>query len=346
MNKQKQRKITSNFLDIFTMKKLRLIVLICLVLSFFCEFFADIINIHGFSDDYLMIFLQSHKDFFVNILLGCLCSAIISYAILCIPQKLIETEKKEMIEKYYGDILNGCLVLNSTLSSSLYAKMSSRIVDFENVISLENTQLKDYIDKFLYYSEDLKIDNTKYDEMMKLCKKQLLPIVTEINIFFDSLKEYENIDMHLTEKNIKEIQFLLYDNLNSKYNFQNIIKDIIHIIDEQNLPIKLLDDMLNKLLKKSSEDQDIHIKRDYMYKIYLIIEKSLDEHQLSILKEEKMQLIKYLDEHMDTLEYGVIINIDGEKMYNVNGKIMKPKEYREYCIDIKLKELGLVKIDI
>lgn len=91
MSKNKQKKQPINFTDKITLQNLKWIILICLVISLLCEFVPslfDICKIFGYNS--FIIFLQLHKDFFTNIVLGCLGSAVISYIMLLIPHKIKE----------------------------------------------------------------------------------------------------------------------------------------------------------------------------------------------------------------------------------------------------------------
>lgn len=92
---KKTNKDSVEFLDNITERKMKRIIIICILICLFCEFVPDMIDICKlFNYSKIIVLLQPHKDFFTNIALGCLGSAVISYLMIYIQIKVKENDKK------------------------------------------------------------------------------------------------------------------------------------------------------------------------------------------------------------------------------------------------------------
>lgn len=123
MHKSKHKNHTTNFQDIITLQNLKWIIMICFILSILCEFLPSMLNIcELFKYNSFIVFLQPHKDFFTNIVLGCLGSAVISYVILLIPCKIKEQEEINEISERLKRVISNFLILHSILGTITESK--------------------------------------------------------------------------------------------------------------------------------------------------------------------------------------------------------------------------------
>ena len=104
---KKTNKDSVEFLDNITERKMKRIIIICILICLFCEFVPDMIDICKlFNYSKIIVLLQPHKDFFTNIALGCLGSAVISYLMIYIQIKVKENDKKENLETHFRNIIS------------------------------------------------------------------------------------------------------------------------------------------------------------------------------------------------------------------------------------------------
>lgn len=226
MSKNKQKKNSMNILDIITQQNLRWVILICFVLSLLCEFLPSILDICKlFKYNSFIVFLQPHKDFFTNIILGCLGSAIISYIMLLIPQKVEEQEEKEEISIYLKQVISDFFILYSILYRITCSESFENSKLLENNIRTEKSNLCLHINSFLQYYEKTKYINiNRVKEVVNICQNKLLLAINEIDIFLNvyaSLKSAGDESIYPISI-VNEVYKLLYDNLEKNYDLKSI----------------------------------------------------------------------------------------------------------------------------
>lgn len=354
MKKNKNHEVNQFFLDKMTEKKLKFIIIIFFMLSLMFEFSSTLFNTVEENKCYSVVcFWQLHKDFFVNITLGCLGSAIISYFILIIPNKINEKTTKKEISDICVEIvyiyLNMYAYLKHIIEGKEGANYSSEI---ENTIKLDNQTLSELIQDFKKSIIESNIEDKKISNFIKVNEEKLTPMINDINIFFDVLEERKDYDeVKFNEDEIKKINMdlfqNLYNNLDSKYNFDDIKKKLTEFVPE----LDTLELEITKQMKKIKELGNSLYRLEYerRYRDFLIItyQKAAEESGRKIgenLKKkfyviERDRIVREVNNNPDLYAYGKKIIEDGNIFYIVGEEKMSIEKYKKYCIDEELKNI-------
>lgn len=211
-------------LENITLKKLKFIIILCFVLCIICEFVPDILHACKWFDRYsFFAFLQHHKDFFTNVSLGCLGSAVISYFMLQIQIETIEKEKKENLKIILKKVVSKYWYLNFAITNSY---------DVKN----QNKDLQIAVEEFINYYDESGLSNKCYEDYIEIFKSKLIPIVNEVEIFLNSfnlmVKKEELIQLYnhqVYNKVVKEIYNSFYITLLEEFQLQEINKKLAKV---------------------------------------------------------------------------------------------------------------------
>lgn len=203
--------------DNITLKKLKYIIILCSVACIICEFVPDILkSCKWFEFCSLFDLLQHHKDFFTNIALGCLGSAVISYLMLSIQYRIRENEKMASLDIYLKDVISKYWYLIIALMYSYEIKN-------------ENKDLQMAIGKFMNYYEEIAVYNKYLIEFVDIFSNKLIPLADEVELFMNSFcslvnkKEIERLysqEVYLGA--VKEIYKNFYKLLSEEFQLQKI----------------------------------------------------------------------------------------------------------------------------
>lgn len=241
---KENNKNSIDFIDNITERKMKCIILLCVFLCLFCEFVPDMIDICKlFNYCKLIVLLQPHKNFFTNIALGCLGSAVISHAMLYIQIKIKENDKKEKIKVLFRNTLSEYYKIYYRLenieNNDMIDKVGEYIKESNQVLK---TNLKNIIDM------DINLDDTQ-NELYKIFINELFSLSKEIKVFFDVLEEYNFSDIPKEEFYNKDFYFILlkaiyrdlFDILDEKFNLKVLNEKIITLCMPLNIPTKILE---------------------------------------------------------------------------------------------------------
>ena len=214
-----KNKKSNKWIDKITEKGLKKAVLFFGFLSLFFEFIPSLFNIcKMFNYNVLIVFLQPHKDFFVNVLLGFTGSAFISYIILQKSNKLKSDEQQKIISDLmkkiiykYSEIYN---LLNTIIKDEDGKNYS---IQKDEEIKMQTQNLLILIQDFQKCYEESLINNNIIDDFSKFCEEKIMLFIEEIFDFLHTLDEYRKMrtvyDMDIFNKlNISMYKFL-YENL-------------------------------------------------------------------------------------------------------------------------------------
>ena len=288
MNKRKQKRRFTNFADKITLQNLKYIIVICLVLSFLCEFVPSIVDICKFFNyNWLIVLLQPHKDFFINIILGFLGSAVISYIMLLIPEKIKRQEEREKISVYIKDVVSDFLILLSFIEFGVISKNIEDVKLLDEDIEIRKENLYKSIRNIVDYYEMNDVDNKLLDEIMDIVKNKLLVIIGEIDNFLSIHKSFENTNVNFEYPvNIyNDIFRVLYENLNEKYCLNEIKDKFTKIVPYEVVAFKDLKQVKYSIEKYKETSNNIQSNSFYISKLYSIYSKFGNERVKNILEE-------------------------------------------------------------
>lgn len=347
MEKDKNDKINKFFLDAITQNRLKWLVILFIVLSFICEFFPSMFNICKiFNYCPLVVFLQPHKDFFTNIILGCLGSSIISYIVLQIPNKLIDEYQQKVLSDIIKKIIYNYVKMYNTLYN-IIKKEDGRIysIELEENFKMENQNLFVLIKELKKYKMEFDIKSEMLDKIVKLCDEKLIPIIQEINDFFYILETNINLceikDDEILKKLKIEMYVFLLENLKNNYNFDGIKEELTSIVPETVVGIlqfyEISKDMTD-FLKLRTEYRNRLV---YSSKFILVCQDAFEDAQKEDIEKIKERIINNVHNNPDSLKYGEK-SMEGDKVvYIVNGKNMSTEKYKQYCIQKEFERRGI-----
>lgn len=214
---KKANKKLVDIINNITERNLKITIIVCFFLCLVCEFVPDMIDICKlFNHCKIIEFLQPHKDFFTNIILGCLGSAVISYIVLHIQIKTTNKEKQENLH----------ICLRKTVSK--YWDLIFAIKNLHDIKN-ENKDLKTNIEEFLNYYKESDISNKYFEDFAEIFNSKLIPVVNEVEVFLNSfymiVMEKEIIRLYNQEvynKVIEEIYDNLYKLLYEEYKLNEV----------------------------------------------------------------------------------------------------------------------------
>ncbi len=284
MSKNKYKNRTTSFSDIITLQNLKWIILISFILSVLCEFLPSLFNICKFFNyNSFVMFLQLHKDFFTNIALGCLASAVISYIMLLIPHRIKEQKQKEEILLHREKVISNFLVLYTFIKELTTLENNEVVEIYIDKIKNENNNLYTSIVEFIEVYQ--RVDNIqKCDNFLNICQDKILLLIKEIEVFFNVYETSEKVEFPIEATN--EIFKLLFDRLDNNYDLKKVKDDF-----ENEIPIPRA---LMKDKNKVSED---------LKEIYDLVNTS---NQVKFYSNEIFNIhMKYLHKEQEDLELQV-----------------------------------------
>ena len=220
--RKRKRKLLSQFSERNTLRMLRNIIIIFIIISIVFEFIPDVCNIYEIFDNHKFVaFIQTHKDFFINIILGCLGSAVISFFVLYISIKTNENEKKEILIELSKKTITEFLRLISYINEKPALQ--------ERNISVINSHISLQVDEFFDRFYQTAISNHIISELHFIMSKIYI-INNEVSIFFEELQKSNVLRGYMSkenyEKNIKKVYKALYNVLNDEYSFDALLEKI------------------------------------------------------------------------------------------------------------------------
>lgn len=231
--------------DNITLKKLKYIIILCFVVCIMCEFAPDILCTCKWFNR--CTFLQRHKEFMINISLGCLGSAVISYFMLQIQIRTIEKEKKEKLNILFKKVVSRYWKLICAITKARYIKN-------------ENEDLKKTLEEFINLYEEADLADKYFEDFVIIFKNKLIPIINEVEMFLDSfhlmVNKEEIIKLYnqkVYDKVIEQIHDRFYKSLNEKFQLQEINKKFVDI----NFANESLIEGLEKILETIHNSSDI-----------------------------------------------------------------------------------------
>lgn len=265
---KKTNKDSVEFLDNITERKMKRIIIICIFICLFCEFVPDMIDICKlFNYSKIIVLLQPHKDFFTNIALGCLGSAVISYLMIYIQIKVKENDKRENLETHFRNIISEYYIIFYGLENVGKNEYVNRIKGY---IKEANNNIQMNIKSLLNSNENLN-NNNQSNELYEIIVHKILSISDEIKSFFDALdlysfeeipnKEYYSEEFYLIL--MKEVYKRLFDLLEEKYNLKELNKRIDKLSISLNISSNILDDNMKKIKNISVTQKEITLSLTY-----------------------------------------------------------------------------------
>lgn len=249
MSKEKDRKGTENYLDKIILRRLRYIIILCAAACIFCEFAMDILDVCKLSAyGKFFGFYRQHKDFFTNVALGCLGSAVISYLMLRIQIKTRERDKRETLNIYLKKAVSKYWDLIFAICRSYD-------------IQRETEDLRTSMEEFISYYGESGLSDKYLENYVELFKDRLIPLVKEAEAFICSfhlmVNEKEIVRLFSQEvynRAAEEIYKDFYNLLSEKFQLQKVNKELANIEYTNSSLIEELDktiEMFQNLSDKS-----------------------------------------------------------------------------------------------
>lgn len=265
---KKTNKDSSEFLDSITERNMKRIIIICILGCLFCEFVPDMIDVCKlFNYSKIVVFLQPHKDFFTNIALGCLGSAVISYLMLYIQIKVKESEKKENLEMHFRNIISEYYIIFYGLENVEHNEYTDRIKGY---IKEANDNIQMDIRSLIKNNENLD-KNIQSKELYEIIVQKIYSISDEIKSFFDALdlynfeeipdKEYYSAEFYSIL--MKKVYKTLFDLLEQKYKLKELNKKIDKLSMPLNISSNILDENMKKMESISVTQKEITLSLTY-----------------------------------------------------------------------------------
>lgn len=282
MAKVKDNKQTRDFSDIITLRNLKRIIVICFILSILCEFLPSMFDICKLLNyNFLVVLLQPHKDFFTNIALGCLGSAVISYIMLYIPSKIKEKEEIREISVHLRSVISDFLILYAILEAITVTKSLEDKDFYINDIKTEKNKLYASIKDYLDYYGKITVNIAKVEEVAEICQNKLLFAIKEIDIFVNIFETYEKVDNEYNNKypiNVFNESFkLLYDNLNRNYDLKDIRDKFASIVPPEIAAMKDIGQVTDSISDYINVNNNAVCHTYYAKEIYAVYKKYEDE---------------------------------------------------------------------
>lgn len=278
-------------MDKITLENLKKIIIICLIFSILFEFIPSIFNIcELFNYCSFVIFLQPHKDFFTNIALGCLGSAVISYIMLFIPQKIKEQEKMKELSRLSKNVISDFIILYISLENIIKSESLDNTNSLERSIKREKEDLYTSIKNLVKYYEDANNgNNDKVEEIIDICQNKLLFAIKEFDIFFNVYDPIRNSDSKVVYpvNYIGEMYSKLYENLNRKFDLNGVKEYFLSIIPQEIAFMKSLSYVINSISNYNDEENSLKSHTYYSIEIMNINNKFSQEDGIKRLNEMK-----------------------------------------------------------
>lgn len=337
MSKKNNKKGTS-FIDKITLQNLKWIIVICLILSILCEFVPSLFDICKlFNYHPIILFLQPHKDFFTNIMLGCLGSAVISYIMLLIPNKIKEQEEIEETSLHIKNVVSSFWRLYCVLESAKSQISVENLNCFEEKIELERDNLSKSLTNLYNYKKDNNINNEIIDNIVN----KLFPIIKEVNIFIDVYKISKQQNNKYPINLYNEIFSILLNELYKNYDLEELKQEFEKIVPYTIVLLESLKEIPYAIMEHDLITKEFNSSMFYTREIYNVYEKYGKEITKEILNNLKKEITEFINQNINLMNYGEKI-MDGENItYIVNEKRMSIDEYKDYCINQELKKRGL-----
>lgn len=269
-----------NLENVITLKNLKRTIIICFILSIVFEFLPSIFNIYEiFNYASVIAFLQPHKDFFTNITLGCLGSAVISYIMLLIPQKIkIQSEEKEMSAHLI------CVIKNFNIIYFLLQKAGTTedleyLKSLEHELRIKNNDLKVSINKMMSYCEKISFESEIVKKIRKICEEQLFKVIDEIDIFLQIYTQLKDVGGYIDYPiNVyKDIYGVLNQSLEEKYKLKKIENDFNNIAPIGIAVIEDIKKITESMIEYFNTVEKAECNKYYIWEIGNIFQKYSDE---------------------------------------------------------------------
>lgn len=349
MKKNKQKKYVPNFIDRTTLKRLKILIIISTFLCLVCELLPSVFDICKiFNYNPVIVFIQPHKDFIVNLLLGCIGSAVISYFMLYISCKIKEQENIATISVSIKNVISNFLMLYYILIDSINAKNIEDVDIYENSIETEKRLLLGSIKELFDNYGRISTDNQIVNEVVDICKNKLLLMIKEIDIFLNVFQTFKSTDYKgiYSVDVFNDIYKVMYKNLNNNYCLNDVKEKFEKIAPNIIAGQETIEDFINSLQKYNETYDYISTHLFYVKEISTIFQKYSYKRKRDIIKDRKRLIIENVNKNIDFLDYGKKIVEDNIVWYLVNEKKMIVEEYKEYCIKEEFKKEGLDKINL
>lgn len=346
-----KNKKSNNWIDRITEKDLKIAALFFGFLSLISEFFPSLFNVcKMFNYNIVIVFLQPHKDFFVNIFLGFTGSAFISYIILHKSNKLKKDEQQKIISNMMKKIIYKYSVIYNLLSSIIKDEDGKNYsIQKDEEIKLQTQNLLILIQDFQKCYEDSLINNKIIDDFSKFCEDKIMLFIEEIFDFLHTLNEYRKIKTAYLEEDIfKKLNISMY-----KFLYENLA-DYINSINKYFNDISPYDFMIFSAqvsyaeLSEKMEDYfktEFRAKRRAIYhaKLFQVDQDAFSEVKKREVEKIKKKIISNVCDNLDLFSYGEKRIEEGQVLYIVNEEKMSVEKYKEYCIKKEFERRGLIK---
>lgn len=341
----------NNWIDRITENDLKRVVLFFGILSLFFEFIPSLFNLcEIFSYNVVIVFLQPHKDFFVNILLGLTGSAFVSYIVLHKSNKLKTEEQQKIIIDLMKKIIYKYSEIYNLINFIIKEKDGNNYsIQKDEEIKVKTQNLLILIQDYQKYNKEILTNNNIIDGFSKLCEENIVPLIEEIFDFLHVLNGYRKINkVDYDEDILNNLHISMY-----KFLHENLT-DYINCINKYLSEITSCDPIVFMAKVSLDEVSDIMVnyfktvyksKHQAIYnaKLFQVDQEAFNKMQKREVEKIKQKIIANVCDNLDLFLYGEK-QIDEDKVfYIVNEEKMSVDKYKEYCIEKEFEKRGLTK---
>lgn len=341
----------NNWIDRITENVLKRVVLFFGILSLVFEFIPSIFNIcEMFNYNVVTVFLQPHKDFFVNILLGLTGSAFVSYIILHKSNKLKTEEQQKIITDLMKKIIYKYSEIYNLLNFIIKDKDSKNYsIQKDEEIKVKTQNLLIMIQDYQKCNKEILTNDNIIDGFNKLCEENIIPLIEEIFDFLHILNGYREINKVdydediLNDLHISMYKFL-YENLTNYINRINkYLSDITSCDSTVFMAQVSLDELSGIMVNYFNTEYKLKHQALYNAKLFQVDQEAVNKLQKRKVEKIKQKIIADVCDNLDLFLYGEKQIDEGKVFYIVNEEKMSVDKYKEYCIEKEFEKRGLTK---